>query len=494
MILRNPKAPVVFGVLAITALVSFVTFYRASPGTLARPHDAVAGASLVTDCRKCHAPAGLAAGCLGCHAEIREQLSGKKGYHAFLLAGKKPRCALCHQDHHGADFPLVSRASWEGRDVKAFDHPHVDFRLRGKHAGLDCGKCHDGPRRPPFSLPDFPRRRREKTFLGLTQDCASCHEDAHAGGLSGDCASCHGQDGWKPSVNFSHDTFFPLTGGHAGVDCRKCHLIPAKDGGGERPRGFPFHKARGTSCRDCHESPHRAAWTGDCASCHGADGRPWAAAAEKMTPALHAAAGFRLAAPHDRVSCGKCHAGESFAARYPDPRARGYGRGQAECQGCHADAHGGQFVKKYPRCASCHRAAGFRPARFGPKEHAVYPLRGGHAAVPCQFCHKTEEGKPTRLFAGTPRDCASCHRDVHGGQFRQEGGTRCENCHGSEASWKALVFDHNKQSRFKLDEAHVGVECRLCHPRARAASGEFTTRYKPLKSGCGDCHGLDFRR
>ena len=46
---------------------------------------------------------------------------------------------------------------------------------------------------------------------------------------------------------------------------------------------------------------------------------------------------------------------------------------------------------------------------------------------------------------------------------------------------------------FKLDEAHARVDCRLCHPQVRTASGVIT-KYKPVKSGCGDCHGLEFQK
>ncbi|HEU4383934.1 MAG TPA: cytochrome c3 family protein, partial [Anaeromyxobacteraceae bacterium] len=60
------------------------------------------------------------------------------------------------------------------------------------------------------------------------------------------------------------------------------------------------------------------------------------------------------------------------------------------------------------RCAVCHTAAGWTPARF-PHENTGFPLTGRHARASCKACH------PVTLQEATGRECAACHRDPHGG-------------------------------------------------------------------------------
>lgn len=105
-----------------------------------------------------------------------------KGFFAsvrIVLRGREVSCAECHPDHAGPEFQLVSRLSWGGKNPNRFDHSHVRFTLAGAHENLDCEACH---RRPvPWTLPDFPGQSRQHTYLGLTQECADCHEDVHGG-------------------------------------------------------------------------------------------------------------------------------------------------------------------------------------------------------------------------------------------------------------------------------------------------------------------------
>ena len=85
-----------------------------------------------------------------------------------------------------------------------------------------------------------------------------------------------------------------------------------------------------------------------------------------------------------------------------------------------------------------------------------------------------------------------CHKDPHFGQFLQttSGGEKiilCGNCHMSR-NWKAEKFDHNVQAYFKLVGAHQLVKCEKCHPTLNRDGKQYTL-FKPLKSGCADCHG-----
>jgi hypothetical protein len=64
-----------------------------------------------------------------------------------------------------------------------------------------------------------------------------------------------------------------------------------------------------------------------------------------------------------------------------------------------------------------------------------------------------------------------------------------------------LVFRHDRDSRFKLGDAHADLACSACHlpdalegPAAAAKSGgaalpDAVVRYRPLAMQCVDCHG-----
>jgi hypothetical protein len=104
--------------------------------------------------------------------------------------------------------------------------------------------------------------------------------------------------------------------------------------------------------------------------------------------------------------------------------------------------------------------------------------------VLCAKCHTQEGGKVE--YAGTPKDCASCHEDAHRGQFVVGKTTACANCH-KPASWRSLLFDHEKQSSFKLSGAHRTVPCGSCHKTEQSTRGSFI-RFKPLNKTCESCH------
>ena len=463
------------------------------------------------DCNKCHGGKSLAGQCLICHEEIQAQLSRQHGYHAHLLKGQKPECAHCHSEHNGENFPLVNNVSWEEEDPKKFSHQHTDFRLEGRHIVLACEQCHRGALKKPFSLPKFPSMPRKNTFLGLTQACMDCHKDIHAGGLAANCRKCHGQNAWKPTLPtlFDHEKFFSLKGVHAKISCAKCHVIPRLGEPVRASKDFPFDKSRGKKCGECHKNPHRANWRVECETCHSGS-VPWSAATAKLdaSPLLarkyHSDTIFPLTAPHEKAACVKCHNPKlKFKQKYPDSSQPGYRRQKKYCETCHThdlngprpqDPHGMQFTARHAHCYDCHSERGFKPGIYGVKEHAaVYPLVGGHRAKSkCSDCHVPQKNSEEIIYVGTPWDCASCHSDIHFGQFRKsDGSTRCQDCHTDFGAWKKTTFNHNKQSRFKLDSAHINVACKDCHPLVTLRNQKKTIQYKPLRMECQDCH--DFK-
>jgi hypothetical protein len=512
---QRSKAPLIVGILLIGAVGAFLALYRSSPGELSRAHGRVAGSPFIGDCNKCHSSQGMARGCLDCHSEIEAGLKAGKGLHARLLEGKPTECASCHSEHHGPDFALVNRVSWQGREPKDYKHDTRSYRLGGKHSGLACKDCHE-KHAPRFSLPKYPKLVRARTFLGLRQECAACHKDVHAGGLAADCGKCHDEKAWKPAPLFDHEKLYSLALGHAKRECRLCHLIPPPGtpppqvvstgtAASEGFRGFPFDKNKGKRCSDCHKTPHRTKWPGDCDDCHTKLAVPWAEAGKKMTPELHAQAAFKLKSPHGKAACKDCHPPAlKLDQRYRHSKT-GKPRSEKECELCHKDSHAGQFIARHPKCMDCHDAAGFKPGRYGVRDHKTYSLEGRHAKAKCNDCHvldpKTASVKDpklrVRLYVPMRKDCAFCHPDVHLGQFRGPGkapggaaGTRCEDCHQDAVTWKTTVFNHDRQSRFKLDSAHAKVACKDCHPLVTLKDGRKLVQYKPVGVKCGDCHEL----
>ncbi len=490
------------GVAAVLGLIGFVAFvlhrgylanYYPSPGALADPHESLARVPGELNCNGCHALTGLTNGCLGCHEEIEGQLSDGQGFHGFLLKGKDADCSRCHHEHLGSQALLVITPSWRGQGPQGFSHPHADFRLVCKHREIGCPACHQEKRRGDVTLPRFPAHPRQHTFLGLQQDCVSCHEDIHSGGLSKDCESCHDQVAFRPAALFDHGRHFPLEGGHSRVACDRCHRIPgaASDSSARR---LPFAEVRGTRCAECHDSPHRTVFDRDCIGCHQEAPETWSAGRGGVTDAVHAGTGFVLSPAHAVVPCVKCHGeGGSYAERFQDPSRPGYSRRPETCEGCHREVHGGQFAEKGMTCVDCHELEQFKPHRFGRLRHAgVFPLAGAHAQAECEGCHKEDPDTRVRRFAGTSRDCRTCHQDPHGGQF-EAAGRSCSECHDPRRFVPAAFGHAAHDPVFPLAGSHRAVPCASCHVKdARTGARRFVGTTRSCKGCHADPHGGQF--
>ncbi|UCD52678.1 MAG: hypothetical protein JSW27_08580 [Phycisphaerales bacterium] len=492
MILLDPRAPFVFGVVMIGLLGVYLVIFHAMPGSLATPHaEAVQGTELKT-CDCCHTEEGLTAGCLTCHKEIGGQIAQDQGDHAFLVRTGYGDCAPCHPDHMGPDFPLVNALSWRGRDPNHFEHPHVTFALSGAHDNLACDACHQGRLSGQLTLSGFPNQLRESTYLGLTQVCVDCHADVHAGGLAKECQSCHDQHQWRPARLFRHDEYYVLEGTHAQAECSGCHLIPERgdpnlsSGAVVDDIKLVFNRVRGTTCFECHEDPHRTTWAKDCVDCHAAADMTWAEGNRGMSPDLHVLSGFALEVPHANVACEACHpAGLTYAQRFPDPNGAHYGRRVDNCAGCHDDPHGGQFEGRYANCLDCHEKEHFSPARFDTVRHIeTYPLNEAHAAAECVACHPADPNTGVHRYVATPRSCEACHDDPHGGQF-EAGYANCQDCH-TEEHFSPARFDGIRHAEvYPLTKPHVAAECVACHP---ADPNTGIHRYVATPRQCEACH------
>jgi hypothetical protein len=500
--------------LAIVGLALNLALTAPQPGPLAAPHAAVEGLGDPDACGKCHASAGLDAGCAQCHPEIARQEAGGGGLHGKFARDGRGDCASCHGEHFGAGFPLVNSVSWDHRDPKLFRHEHVAFELAGAHDRLACEQCH-----------------RHQGFLGESQRCASCHANVHGAAMSDDCASCHAQEAWRPAPKFDHGKLFPLRGAHAQLECAKCHAESRAAPAVAPAAALVIGKAAGTTCRACHATPHerggQRVYGDDCARCHAetkftevvyplashaqvplegghararCDGchdaqRALPAAAsmanceschadvhqKRVTGACftchlakdpgfwcggarlerkrHADFAMTLDGPHVEVRCELCHTGlPTYAERFP-------GRKGSDCLACHADPHGGQFAAREKDCRSCHAGDHFAPTNVTTANHQP-PLRERHAELACARCHAAPAaGAPVR-FVGVAKECAGCHADPHRGQFARRN-LGCADCHG-ERSFKPSTFTLARHDP-PLTGAHATTECSKCHAASKPA-------------------------
>ena len=172
--------------LHITMLFVFVAINanaQISPGDLSNAHADMEG---IMNCTKCHVLGGEVSNekCLDCHLELKTRIDQKKGYHVSDEVKNKD-CTTCHSDHHGRNFEMV-RFNEDG-----FRHQLTGYELTGQHNRIDCRDCHRAD-----LIDNNELKKNKNTFLGLDQECLSCHEDTHQKTLSQDCASCHRAAEW----------------------------------------------------------------------------------------------------------------------------------------------------------------------------------------------------------------------------------------------------------------------------------------------------------
>ncbi|HKV25922.1 MAG TPA: cytochrome c3 family protein [Candidatus Acidoferrum sp.] len=387
--------------------------------------------------------------------------------------GAGRECATCHSDHNGVDFQLIH---WQP-NREALDHSQTGFALKGKHVGLKCESCHKAEFVPAAARSGILVKDLNRTFLGLSTECASCHQDAHHGQLGKNCASCHTADGWKPASLFNHaKTKFPLTGAHEKTPCAKCHPTVNEVKPYVKYTGIAFEK-----CTACHVDPHKGSFSQTCQSCHNTVN--WHQIAQ-LKGFDHSKTKFPLEGKHSTVACSDCHTHGDFKTPIPF----------AKCMDCHKDPHKGQFLSRPGKgeCAECHTVQGWKPSTFTVKDHAAtkYPLEGKHADVACEKCHlpKGLHNEDT-LFKITKTQCQDCHEDIHKGQFA--GPPRlnhCESCHNVKGFKPALFsIAQHKNTRFPLTGAHIAVLCADCHKPGPAGS-TIPVKYKFEDRTCTACH------
>lgn len=474
-----------------------------SPGDLAKPHHALEG---ISNCTKCHPAGGQLSPekCLDCHDELQPRFGRGKGFHGLLPANQKSTCEGCHHEHQGEDFALID---WGSKGKKEFEHTKAGWPLKGKHARVECQKCHDkrlveGERFAKL----FSKR---DTYLGSLTTCQGCHFDEHRGQVETTCESCHDEKGWSPAPGFDHGkTKYKLEGKHKKVLCADCHPKVSDEGSAAKfppPRAETYLKYAPLpfrACTDCHKDPHENRFGPRCQTCHTVDG--WTTIRNlKAERDFHDKTRYPLQGEHIEVACTSCH------GPWPGQPAKFKAMQFGKCTDCHVDAHEGQLAptkgRSGPLCEDCHSVDGFMPPKYDLLKHAktLFPLEGAHQVSSCRGCHGLQKDLVKKVPASVtarlkrqkrplllsfavldvpkkPEQCIACHRDVHAAQFPKGS---CSTCH-TLTSFADLKFDHQKDSKYPLEGAHAKVACDACH----GADAKGVVRYKPLETTCAGCH------
>jgi hypothetical protein len=289
-------------------------------------------------------------------------------------------------------------------------------------------------------------------------DCASCHIEHQGAAFEIVWWGEAGRDA------LDHDlTGYPLSGGHAKVECRDCHR-PARLTDTERLEReadleHTFLGLSGLSCAECHADPHKGQF-GEraCTECHSTS--TWKQASDFD----HDRTAYPLTGRHRETTCEKCHpqVGNGDAAHLQFK-----GLTFDRCTACHQDPHRSSLGGS---CTDCHDTFGWRGADPGRFDHSRtrYPLVGAHRPLACEKCHTARQKTAPLSFAA----CSDCHADEHRGQLagRADGG-RCEACH-DEKSFRPAHYglDEHAASAYPLEGSHRAVPCFACHPKVAAAT------------------------
>lgn len=374
---------------------------------------------------------------------------------------------------------------------QSFAKSFTDFitpnQLSTKHrigpTAESCVKCHE-------YAGEIPDAKCEQCHLDIKQRHTLAM--GYHGTLTGDCKHCHPEHPnemtnsvilFRPE-KFNHDlAAYKLTGKHTTVSCDACHKAkhpPKVEGVTE---GIYYIGLKFAACTDCHPDLHNGQLAANCEQCHSTSG--WQGANLKFSHDTDSQ--FPLAGKHKTTDCVKCHQPKVSGSVLGTAPFKGVAR---ECLGCHKDPHRGELPTQ---CTPCHTASGWvkENLTFDHDKASKYPLEGKHATTKCEQCHLPSvpgEALGLAKFRGLKTGCPDCHQDPHRGQFE----ANCTSCHPSPKTWSvdAQHFDHNRDSKFPLEGAHLQAKCVACHKPESPAATLGTTKFKGLPTACEDCHQI----
>ena len=248
------------------------------------------GAHRLVDCQNCHNSlifSHIGHNCIDCHQDVHQ---GRLGID----------CERCHAPD-----------SWENR-LEVFElHQNTRFPLYGVHATIDCQSCHDREDKQDFKLK--PVECQQCHIQNFLKTMNPAHQKAR---FSLQCEKCHliNSASWNQAI-YEHSDQFPLSGGHANLECNDCH--------NNRYQGISVE------CYACHQVQYEKTtnpshkvfgFPTNCQECHST--QQW----ERGEFDHLAVSGFALTGVHGRseeVKCIDCHVNNQI---------RGLPR---DCYGCH---------------------------------------------------------------------------------------------------------------------------------------------------------------
>ncbi len=252
-------------------------------------------------------------------------------------------------------------------------------------------------------------------------------------------------------------------------DCKQCH---------ERGREITQQQL----CQDCHKKIsadqqnktgfhglNEKAVSSDCRVCHtdhkGRDAQIVWLDVDRFN---HQQTDYKLLGKHQQTECLACHKRQ---VKFRDALSN--------CIDCHKkdDVH---EEKLGTECADCHHPKGWASEQFD-HDKTKFKLRQAHQTVSCDLCHLENK------FKNIPKDCISCHaiKDVHKNKF----GHQCQSCH-NQRKWIESIFNHNRDTLYKLNDAHQKVTCHACHKSKIGIKIQWKSTKKILRN-CVSCHRLD---
>jgi len=318
--------------------------------------------------------------CKDCHGNDRYKENPMDCYSCHKKDDKHKgqegtKCEECHDDR-----------SWK---KSPFDHNKSRFPLMGKHAKVECKKCHLTP-----------------AFKDAPSDCSSCHkkDDKHKGTFGEKCETCHAESDWK-TITFDHDLHskYPLRGRHITTKCESCH------------KGDLYRDKTPSDCNACHkkDDKHKGRFTEQCQRCH--TERDWNVLLFEHDRDTK----YPLRGKHRTTACESCHTGRLYQDKTP-----------TACYSCHknVDVHGRRLGTE---CQDCHSLRDWKLWDFDHDTRTRFKLDGGHKGLDCYACHTERMDKKVQSSSS----CVSCHKkdDKHEGSF----GPQCDRCH-EVTLWKTI--------------------------------------------------------
>lgn len=254
------------------------------------------------------------------------------------------------------------------------------------------------------------------------------------------------------------------------------------------------HEKFEQNCKNCHESFSKASQSRRCLECHDH---------ENIATDIREGRGFHgRAIKGDDVNCKRCHTdhkGREADIIHFDAQTFNHALTDFELKGAHMTAgcatchtKGKKYHQAATKCSICHKEDNPHKQELGEAcadchnekswirtsafdhDKTKFPLKGKHKETMCSACH------PNERYRNIAKACASCHRlnDVHKARY----GEKCQDCH-SEKKWSEIRFNHDSDTKYRLDGRHKDTPCDGCH--------KGVLHKDKTGNQCIDCHRND---